>query len=67
MTVTSLVADIAPRTCKISNNGPSVFEKILEICYKMVHTFVFMLSQMVRNRVGKLEFTQTKNRLGTKG
>jgi len=36
MTVTSLVAFVAPRTGKIIKNGHSVFEKG-KVCYKMVY------------------------------
>jgi len=46
MTVMSIVAVVAPRTCKIIRHG---------------------LGVIVRNRVTKLEFTQTKTRLFWKG
>jgi len=63
MTVTSLVAVVAPRTGKIIKNGP-VFLKKEKICYKMVYYTLYLSTPIVRNLVTKItkqEFTWTKN------
>jgi len=37
MTVTSLLAAVAPRTCKIINNSLGVFERGKNLLYNMVN------------------------------
>jgi len=58
--MTSLVADVAPRTGKIIKNDPVLFKKE-KICYKMVSTLSIYIKLIVRYRVSKLEFTRMKN------
>jgi len=45
MTVTSIVAVLALHTGKIIKERPQVFLKEEKMCYKMVTTLVFTLSQ----------------------
>jgi len=38
-----------------------LFSKEEKICYKMVYYIYVSIKPVVRNRIGKLEFTQMKN------
>jgi len=58
MSVTSLVAVLAPRAGKIVKNGLCVFER-RKFATKWYITH--LVQSIVRNHAGKLEFTQTKN------
>jgi len=64
MRVTSLVAVVAHRAGKIVKNGLRLFEREENLLQNGILHFVFLTIQsIVRNRVGKLEFKHTKNRL----
>jgi len=60
MTPTSLVAVVAPRTGKIIKHDLNVFERGENLLQNGI-LHLFYVKSIVRNRVTKLEFTQTKN------
>jgi len=61
MTPTSLATALVSRTGKIIKNVLRVFERG-KICYKMAYyTLLYYTKLIFRNRVTKLECTQTKN------
>jgi len=60
MAVTSLVAVVAPCTGIIIKN---VFGSVKKLLQNGILLFVFRTKSIARNRVTKLEFMQTKNRL----
>jgi len=61
--------DVAPRTGKFINNFIGVFKRGENLQQNAILYFVFSFTQssIVRNRVGKLEFTLSERGLALKG